>query len=86
MGAVLAYPVVTLLTLLLLFVSSPLDALAQNGRPLTVSAECVLLMDPEGRVLFAKNDQDSHAPASLVKLMAASPGAESKRWTSMAAR
>jgi len=69
MGAVLAYPVVTLLTLLLLFVSSPLDALAQNGRPLTVSAECVLLMDPEGRVLFAKNDQDSHAPASLVKLM-----------------
>jgi len=69
MGAVLAYPVVTLLTLLLLFVSSPLDAFAQNGRPLTVSAECVLLMDPEGRVLFAKNDQDSHAPASLVKLM-----------------
>jgi D-alanyl-D-alanine carboxypeptidase (penicillin-binding protein 5/6) len=53
----------------LLVALAPLDGLAQNGRPLILSAECVLLVDPDGRVLFAKNDQDSHAPASLVKLM-----------------
>lgn len=42
---------------------------AQNGRPLTVSAESVLLVDPEGQILFAKNPGEEHAPASLVKLM-----------------
>ncbi|MBI2204356.1 MAG: D-alanyl-D-alanine carboxypeptidase [Candidatus Rokubacteria bacterium] len=42
---------------------------AQNGRALALSAEAVLLLDPDGRVLYAKNSDDDHAPASLVKLM-----------------
>lgn len=29
----------------------------------------MLLLDPEGNVLFAKNPEEEHAPASLVKLM-----------------
>jgi D-alanyl-D-alanine carboxypeptidase len=69
MAPVLAHRVSAVLTLFLVAIFLPIEALAQNGRSLTVSAECVLLVDPEGRVLFAKNDQDSHAPASLVKLM-----------------
>jgi D-alanyl-D-alanine carboxypeptidase len=69
MSPVLSSRIVTLLTCLLLTLCCPLVVLAQNGRPLTLSSECVVLVDPEGRVLFAKNDQDSHAPASLVKLM-----------------
>ena len=44
-------------------------AWAQNGHALTLSAEAVLLLDPEGKVLFAKNPTEDHAPASLVKLM-----------------
>jgi D-alanyl-D-alanine carboxypeptidase (penicillin-binding protein 5/6) len=69
MSAVPPHRVVALLMLLLVTLLAPLDVLAQNGRAPSLSAECVLLVDPEGRVLFAKNDQDSHAPASLVKLM-----------------
>jgi len=41
----------------------------QNSRPLTLSAESVLLLDTQGRVLYAKNPAEDHAPASLVKLM-----------------
>jgi len=48
---------------------TPLPAPGQNGRPIALSAESVLLMDPNGRTLFAKNPQADHAPASLVKLM-----------------
>jgi D-alanyl-D-alanine carboxypeptidase len=48
---------------------APLPTWAQHGRPLTLSAESVLLVDPGGRTLFAKNPQADHAPASLVKLM-----------------
>ena len=33
------------------------------------SAESVLLIDPEGRVIYAKNADNERAPASLVKLM-----------------
>jgi D-alanyl-D-alanine carboxypeptidase len=40
-----------------------------SGRPLGVSAESVLLLDTQGRVLYAKNPAEDHAPASLVKLM-----------------
>ena len=40
-----------------------------NGRPLALSAESVLLLDTQGRVLYAKNPSEDHAPASLVKLM-----------------
>jgi D-alanyl-D-alanine carboxypeptidase len=34
-----------------------------------LSAECLLLIDAEGRVVFAKNAEEDHAPASLVKMM-----------------
>ncbi|HYB43193.1 MAG TPA: D-alanyl-D-alanine carboxypeptidase family protein [Candidatus Methylomirabilis sp.] len=40
-----------------------------NGRALPLSAEAVLLLDAQGKVLFAKNASEDHAPASLVKLM-----------------
>lgn len=56
--------------LLLAFVcllSAP--ALAENGTAPRLAAEAVLLLDPEGNVLFAKNAEEEHAPASLVKLM-----------------
>ena len=55
--------------LAVLALAAPAGAFAQNGRPPVFSAECVLLVDPEGHVLFAKNPEDGHAPASLVKLM-----------------
>jgi D-alanyl-D-alanine carboxypeptidase len=48
---------------------APLPGWAQNGRPLALSAESVLLIDPAGRTVFAKNADADHAPASLVKLM-----------------
>ncbi|HET8576719.1 MAG TPA: serine hydrolase [Methylomirabilota bacterium] len=44
-------------------------AWAQNGRALPVSAESVLLLDHQGKVIYAKNPAEDHAPASLVKLM-----------------
>lgn len=44
-------------------------AAAQNGRIPALTAESVLLLDPQGNVLFAKNAEEEHAPASLVKLM-----------------
>jgi len=34
-----------------------------------LTAESVLLLDAQGTVLFAKNPEEEHAPASLVKLM-----------------
>ncbi len=59
--------------LILLFCSLvwlvPVPAWAQNGRQLALSAESVLLLDPDGKVLFSKNPAENHAPASLVKLM-----------------
>jgi D-alanyl-D-alanine carboxypeptidase len=43
---------------------------AQPARALPgVSAEAFLLLDPDGRPVFAKNAGDDHAPASLVKMM-----------------
>ena len=47
----------------------PVPVSAQNGRTLALSADAVLLLDPEGRTLYAKNPEIDHAPASLVKLM-----------------
>ena len=44
-------------------------AWAQNSRPLALNAESVILLDGTGKVLFAKNPTEDHAPASLVKLM-----------------
>jgi len=55
--------------LMLVAVFIPVAALAQNGRTLGLNAECVLLLDPDGKVLYAKNADHGHAPASLVKLM-----------------
>lgn len=57
-------PLVLFLVLLL-----PAVVSAQSGRPLAVNAEAVLLLDPSGKVLFAKNAEHDRAPASLVKLM-----------------
>ena len=53
----------------------PLAANAQSarpaidGRPPVLTAEAVLLLDTEGKTLFAKNPEEERAPASLVKLM-----------------
>src|SRR5205823_4526035 len=59
-----------LLCLVALAVLGPDVAAAQNAKPLTgLSAECLLLIDTEGRVVFAKNAEEDHAPASLTKMM-----------------
>ncbi len=42
---------------------------AQNGQAPLLTAGSVLLLDPQSNVLFAKNPEEEHAPASLVKLM-----------------
>jgi D-alanyl-D-alanine carboxypeptidase len=47
----------------------PATAGAQNGRSPLLNAEAVLLLDVEGRTLYAKNADGERAPASLVKLM-----------------
>jgi D-alanyl-D-alanine carboxypeptidase len=47
----------------------PVAVRAQNGRAPILNAEAVLLLDGEGRTLYAKNPDESRAPASLVKLM-----------------
>jgi D-alanyl-D-alanine carboxypeptidase (penicillin-binding protein 5/6) len=51
----------------LVCLASPAEA--QNGQAPLLTAESVLLLDPQGNVLFAKNPEEEHAPASLVKLM-----------------
>ncbi|HEV8586704.1 MAG TPA: D-alanyl-D-alanine carboxypeptidase family protein [Methylomirabilota bacterium] len=48
---------------------TPLTAPAAEIRTPHFSAEAVLLVDPDGRVIFAKNADNERAPASLVKLM-----------------
>lgn len=42
---------------------------AQNGRAPSFNAEALLLLDPDGKVIYAKNPENDRAPASLVKLM-----------------
>ena len=42
---------------------------AADAQPPRFSAEAVLLIDPDGRVIYAKNADNERAPASLVKLM-----------------
>ena len=49
--------------------AAPVLAQNGNGRFIALSAEAVLLIDPDGRILYAKNAEFEHAPASLVKLM-----------------
>jgi len=48
---------------------APAQTSSPNSRPLALSAESVLLLDTQGRVLYAKKPAEDHAPASLVKLM-----------------
>ena len=61
---------VALLCVLALTITGPDLALAQNGRILQgLTAEAFLLVDAEGRALLAKNADEDHAPASLVKMM-----------------
>jgi D-alanyl-D-alanine carboxypeptidase len=48
---------------------APAQTISPNSRPLALSAESVLLLDTQGRVLYAKKPAEDHAPASLVKLM-----------------
>jgi D-alanyl-D-alanine carboxypeptidase len=62
-------PLLTALLCALTLLASAAVATAQNGRALGLSAEAVLLVDPEGKVLYAKNADHERAPASLVKLM-----------------
>jgi len=47
----------------------PPAAAADLIQPPKFSAEAVLLVDPDGRVIYAKNAENERAPASLVKLM-----------------
>ncbi|MBI1846065.1 MAG: D-alanyl-D-alanine carboxypeptidase [Candidatus Rokubacteria bacterium] len=56
-----------LATLAVLLFASPV--LAQGVRPPALNAESVLLLDADGRILYAKNAEAEHAPASLTKLM-----------------
>jgi len=59
-----------LLPLLATVVACSSVALAQTPpRPPALSAEAVILLDPEGRTVFEKNAGAERAPASLVKLM-----------------
>jgi D-alanyl-D-alanine carboxypeptidase len=47
----------------------PGAAPAADARTPSFSAEAVLLIDPDGRVIYQKNADNERAPASLVKLM-----------------
>jgi D-alanyl-D-alanine carboxypeptidase len=68
MAAVYATRLLLILTMTVVaFV--PAAAAQSNGRPPVLSAEAVLLLDPEGRTIYAKNAGAERAPASLVKLM-----------------
>jgi len=49
--------------------SASVAGAASNGRTPAFTAEALLLIDPDGKVLFAKNAENDRAPASLVKLM-----------------
>jgi len=67
MPAVLRIPLVGAVLLSLLFVTHA--GAAPGGRRPPFTAEALLLIDPDGKVLFEKNAEDDRAPASLVKLM-----------------
>jgi D-alanyl-D-alanine carboxypeptidase len=55
--------------LLFCLLALPLPPAAADAQPPRFSAEALLLLDPEGRVIYAKNADNERAPASLVKLM-----------------
>lgn len=68
MAAVYATRLWLILSLTLVAFTPPAQA-QTNGRPPALSAEAVLLLDPSGRTIYAKNAEVERAPASLVKLM-----------------
>jgi D-alanyl-D-alanine carboxypeptidase len=47
----------------------PPSTLAAPGQNLSLSAASVLLVSPDGQVIYAKHADETHPPASLVKLM-----------------
>lgn len=55
--------------LVTLLAAAAVSAAPRNGQGLGLSADSVLLLDADGKVLFAKNPLEDHAPASLTKLM-----------------
>jgi D-alanyl-D-alanine carboxypeptidase len=59
----------TLIGTVLLVGLSAVPVWAQLAPPARLSAESVLLLDTNGKVLYAKNPAEDHAPASLVKMM-----------------
>jgi D-alanyl-D-alanine carboxypeptidase len=65
MPAVLRIRLIGVLSSVLLLCSSS----AVAGRMPPFTSEALLLIDPEGKVLFEKNAEHDRAPASLVKLM-----------------
>ena len=67
MPAVLRIPLIGALLVCVASVTSA--GAAPGGRMPPFTAEALLLIDPDGRVLFEKNAEDDRAPASLVKLM-----------------
>jgi len=69
MPAVFRIRLIGALALSLVSVVSPSVVNAASGRTPAFSAEALLLIDPDGKVLFAKNAENDRAPASLVKLM-----------------
>jgi len=69
MRAVYASRPLLLSLLLLVLTAAPALAQVTASRPPALSAEAVLLLDPDGRTIFAKNAEAERAPASLVKLM-----------------
>jgi D-alanyl-D-alanine carboxypeptidase len=56
-------------TLWLVAAPAPAQTNSVGVRPPVLSAESALLLDTQGRVIYAKNPAEDHAPASLVKLM-----------------
>ena len=68
MPAVSWIPLLVALLTCLLSVPAVAGA-APNGRTPAFTAEALLLLDPEGKVIFEKNSENDRAPASLVKLM-----------------
>lgn len=63
------FSVAGLSLLLVAAAATPVHAQPPNGRPNLLSADSILLLDSQGKVIFAKNPSEDRAPASLVKLM-----------------
>src|SRR5947208_15835654 len=67
--AVVFRAVLAALLCVVALVIPPAAVAADTTRAPNFSAEALLLVDPDGRVIYAKNADNERAPASLVKLM-----------------